>query len=213
MQSLAALHLDRTLAGTRAFLSNEVFGVSPKVSLPCPARLYVNAPLATVVALLSCINIPSATCVGLEIESDDNSSADDYRQLLLVLAQKFSESEDPLSSNPTIRSLVIYFATYDSESTIRASEHIFEPNLSRSYTPEDHNIPLMIRFREVRSGDHIIGNICCSIPSAHAQTLHVVNPSFSHDFWRKTLGHLDGLQHLAVCLIWSLCSRSLWPPQ
>ena len=44
--------------------------------------------------------------------------------------------------------------------------------------------------------DQIRSDICCSIPSTDVQILHASDPPFSHDFWKKTLSHLHGLQNL-----------------
>ena len=58
MQGLTVLHLEYALSSS---LSDGAFRVSPKIGLPCLSRLFVIAPLSTVVALLSCTDIPLKT--------------------------------------------------------------------------------------------------------------------------------------------------------
>ena len=60
MQALIVLHLEHALS----IPSGGAFSVSPTVNLPHLACLFVAAPLPTVVALLSCINIPLKTHSG-----------------------------------------------------------------------------------------------------------------------------------------------------
>ena len=52
----------------------------------------------------------------------------------------------------------------------------------------------------IRHRSHIMGDICCSIPSTYVQILHVINPPFaiSDNFWRSTLGHLHGLRYIKL---------------
>lgn len=204
MQALAVLHLDRTLADSRSFLSSEAFCVSPRVKLPCLTRLFIRALLSTVVALLSCMDVPLKTQLRLEIQSEANSSADDYDQLPSLLAQRFSRTKDPLSSSPAIRSLVISSLVHERRFTISASEHgNCDSHLSKMHPPQDCNVHLMIivslgRPMVIRNMEDLISDICCSIPSTHVQTLHLSNSPFSHNFWKKTLGHFDGLRYMKL---------------
>ena len=201
MQALTVLHLRDAL---RSVLSSGASSVSPKVGLPYLARLFVLAPFSTVVALLSCINISLKTQVKLKMISEDGISIDDYAQLPSLFAQIFSQSEDLLSLGPTFRSLIVYPSLYQSTFAVYASElSDCNPLLPNPYPPQECDPPLMIDVetnQSIHQGnrDHIVSDICCAIPSAHVQTLQVINPPLSPDFWRKTLGHLRGLRYVKL---------------
>ena len=122
IQALVVLHLENTFPYARGLLSSGAFDVFAILSLPCLARLFVAAPLSTVAAFLSCVNIPSKTQLELQIESEVGSSMDDYAQLPSVLAQRFNRPKDPASSNLAIRSLVIDLSLDDFTIAICASE-------------------------------------------------------------------------------------------
>ena len=204
MQALTVLHLECALPYTHGFLSGGAFSVSLKVTLLCLTCLFICTPLSTAVWLLSCIDSPLKTQVRLEIESEDKSSINDYNLLPSLLTQRFSKSKD-LSSTLAIHSFIISFS-FRSEFTLSASEcDDNNSDLSPLYPPQDCDIPLMIHFPmghpiTINNKVCVVGDICCSVPSTHVQTLHVVNPSFaiSYDFWRKTLGHLDGLWYMKL---------------
>ena len=120
MQALTVLHLEHTLVAARGFLSSAPCSTSQQVvGLPSLARLFVAAPLSAVVALLSCIDIPSKTRVRLEVGLEDEASEDDYAQLASLVAQRFSQSED---LSPTIRSLTVRSPLRESTFAVCASE-------------------------------------------------------------------------------------------
>ena len=200
MQAITVLHLERALSTARGFLSSGTYSVYPRVTLPYLTRLLVLASISTVVALLSCMNIPLKTQVRLEIILEDGSSANDYYQLPPILAQRFSQSEGLPSLGPTIRSLVVRTAMNRSAFVVATSErNDCDPVLLKQYPPRECNAPLTILVRReewmaTSDMDRVMGDICCSIPSIYVQTLYAVEPPLSFDFWRKTLGHLCGLR-------------------
>ena len=201
-QALTVLHLEYALSSA---LFNGALGVYPRVALPYLARLLVLAPISTVVALLSCINIPLETQVRLEIP-DDGTAVNDYAQLPPLFAQRFSQSEDLSSFCATIRSLVVNVSPNGLTLVVCASgPSDCDPRLSMAYPPRECSAYLTILimmnpsiFTDINSRDCLIGDICCSIPSTHVQTLHVIDPPLPSDFWRKTLGHLRGLRYMKL---------------
>ena len=206
MQALADLHLENALPSTRSFLSSGEFNVSPTFNLPSLACLFIAAPLSTVVTLLSCINVPLKTQLMLYIKSERGSSFHDYAQLPLIFAQRSNQSEDLSSPSPAIHSLTIKFG-HDRlgylKFTITASE-CGSPDLSMSYPPQHHDIPPVILvetkpWMSTRKMLRLVADICCTFPSAHVENLHIICPDKSSPyFWKKTLGHFNGLQHLKL---------------
>ena len=200
MTALTFLHLPNVLATARRFLSSGTFSVSPKISLPHLARLFVVAPLSTVVALLSCIAIPLETQVRLDIILEEGSSVDDYAQLPSVVAQRCTKSEDLSFPGPTIRSLVVDSSDLFILAVSERSGHVA---LSYPYLLWDCDLPfVMIVRRELwmvnNDRNRIFNGVCCAIPSTHIQTLHVIHPPFSPNFWRKLLDHLPGLRYMKL---------------
>ena len=201
MQCLAVLHLDCVLASARGFLSSGAFDVFPKINLPSLARFFVIAPLSVVVSLLSHVDIPLKTILRLEFQAEVGSSIEDYAPIPSLLAQRFTESTDLSSPRPTIRSLAIRYPPY--KFTLCASKHEDpRPYVSTNFLQWNSDLPLAISV-EMKSmlfsdWDRITSDICCSIPSTDVQTLHVFDPPLSHDFWRKTLSHLHGLQKMSL---------------
>ena len=210
MQALEVLHLDHALASARDLLSSGALDAY-SINLPYLTRLLIAAPVSTVVAFLSCVDIPSKTEVRLEI-GEDGPSIDDFARLPTALARRFSPSKDSSSFSPAIRSMAVRFPwpTF----ALCASEHdACDVDLSIDSEDEDEdNLPpldchislvlliemkpwLMIRDRNMS----IIHNICCAVPFTRSiQTLRVVNPPFEFDFWRQMLPHLRGLWHMIL---------------
>lgn len=61
MQDLTELYLNDVLASAAGFLPSTVFRTFQKFSFPHLSRFLINALLMTVIALLSCVNIPLDT--------------------------------------------------------------------------------------------------------------------------------------------------------
>ena len=188
MQALTVVHLHRALPSARGFLSSEALNVSGQVTLPRLAHLFIYAFPSTVTALLSCMNITLKTQLELVIHSEDCLSCYGYAQLSLVLAQRFGQSED-LSSSPTLGSLIIHFAS-ESTFTFNAS-----PCKTRLLGFLGNSTTQWVKPSDP---EDIMSAICCSVPLTHVQSLHVIAPPLSSDFWRKTLGHLEGLRHMKL---------------
>ncbi|KAF8555397.1 hypothetical protein OG21DRAFT_913855 [Imleria badia] len=104
MQDLTHLCLDHALASAAGFLSSAAFHTFQKINLPHLSRFWIAAPLSTVNALLSCINIPLKTEVRLECHFEHGSSLDDYAMFSSLLAKRFNVSAQ---SSPTICSLAV----------------------------------------------------------------------------------------------------------
>ena len=204
MPHLKRLYLKEALATAAGFLSSSAFNISQKINLPHLSRLLTAAPLSTVIALLSCVNIPLKTDVRLKCDSEHDSSLVDYALLSSLLAQRFSTSEAQSLSSPTIRSLIIESSTWRKvKRTFSGSERDQDSFDFISDHDWGCNIPLKIVVDPgpsmMTSGwDHIISDICCSIPLTNVQSLHVIDLLFAPGFWRKMLGHLQDLRYLKL---------------
>ena len=201
MPDLTRLYLEDALASAIGFLSSSAFNTSQKINSPRLSRLLIDAPLSTVIALLSCVNIPLKTEVRLQCNDEHDSSPVEYALLCSALAQRFSMTEDQALSSPTIRSLFIEFDQWG-KVKLAFSECDCDSFGSLSCRDWGSNIPLKMivdlgLITMAIDGD-IISDICCSIPLTNVQTLHVVEPLFSPAFWRKTLGHLQDLRYIEL---------------
>ncbi|KAG6373835.1 hypothetical protein JVT61DRAFT_5984 [Boletus reticuloceps] len=202
MQDLKYLSLTNALASAAGFLSSAAFSTSSKINLCYLSRLLIVAPLSTVTALFSCVNIPGKTEVRLECRSEENSSPDDYTLLSSALARRFSMSEDQALSCLTIRSLIVESSQIGwGRLTFSALEHDCDSSISIPDMEWGRKIPLkvMICYDESRVGeDHVISDMCCSMPLTGVESLHVIYSPSSLAFWRKTLGHLQNLRYLKL---------------
>ena len=207
MPGLSHLYLENdVLASDAGFLSSSAFNTSQKISLPYLSRLLVGAPISTVIALLSCVNIPLKTEVRLLCVSYD-PSPDDFAPLSSVLAQRFSISK---GQAPTIRSLVVDFAAWGVvKLKFSGKERDCDSFGSISCLDWGCNIPLKITIDSDSDSDldpsmmtvdgvHIIRDICCSVPLMNVESIHVTYPPFSPSFWRKMLGHLPHLRYIKL---------------
>ena len=206
MQGLRYLYLQKVLPSAAGFLSSPAFYTFQKIDLPRLCRLWIDAPLSTVITLLSCVTIPLKTEVRLECALEHGPFLDDYASLSSLLAQRL-KLDDPAPCAPAIRSLGMAFWHDMVILTFNASErgHDF-----RSMPPFSWgcNVPMQIVITfgtsMIISGsrwsdrDPVINDICCSIPLPNVQTLCVTSPPSSRAFWRKTLGHLQDLRYLIV---------------
>lgn len=97
MQDLTELYLDDALASATSFLSGAAFNSSQKIDVPHLSRLLIAAPLSTVVAFLSCVNIPLNTEVRLQCYHERDSSLDDCT--LLAIFGSFTKVHHVSRSN------------------------------------------------------------------------------------------------------------------
>ena len=204
MRDLRHLYLDKALLSAAGFLSSAAFHSFPKIDLPLLSRLWISAPLSTVITLLSCVTVPLKTEIRLECALEHGPLLDDHTLLSSLLAQRLNTSEDPAQCTPEIRSLVMKFYGHMHmvTLTLNASERAHDFS-SIPHVDWGRNVPLQVAidFGElvVAGGrDHMMSNICCSIPLTKVQSLHVVFPPSSPAFWRKTLGYLRDLRYLKL---------------
>ncbi|KAF8437286.1 hypothetical protein L210DRAFT_3547392 [Boletus edulis BED1] len=196
-KSLSYLYLKHVFPSCRGFNHSATFDVFQKVKLPHLSRLSIIAPVSAVVALLSCTNFPFGTQVYLHCCSRDQPSADvdDYTLLASVLAHRYSGSEDHESWIPTIRSLDMEFAIRGSRLVCCSQlEHNGYSCPSTGHLDFSCDLPLHSSLQNPRVAlDRVISDICCSIPLKHVQSLRVIKPPTSQDFWTRILGHLQKL--------------------
>ena len=202
MQDLTYLYLNlnRALPGSPEFISSAAFNTLQKIHLPHLSRLLIAAPLSTVIALLSCVNIPLQTEVRLTCHSERGSSVDRYALLSSLLVERFRMSEDQALSSPAIRSLVIDSVSVEGGArlTFSGSERSCD-SVFTSRKQWGSNIPLQIVLDRLRAdSDRIISDICCSIPLTHVQSVHVLRPPISSTFWTRALGDLQGLRYIKL---------------
>ena len=206
MQDLKHLYLDSTLGSATGFLSSAAFRTFRKITLPRLSRLWIASPLSTIIALLSCVNIPLKAEVRLECYSERGTPRDDFAPLTSLLAQRLGTFKDHTAFSPTIRSLDIEISCVSTILVFGATERNFNSTVSVSGMNWDCNVPLQI-FIPFNYGDRSITpnkrennicDICCSLPLTSVQSLHVVPPQFSLGFWRTILGHLRDLRRLKL---------------
>ncbi|KAF8555402.1 hypothetical protein OG21DRAFT_1496351 [Imleria badia] len=205
MPDLTHLHLQGALASAAGFLSSTTFHTFHKFNLPHLSCLLIGAPLSTVVAILSCVDIPLKTEIRLEFDLEGGSFFGDHAALCSLLAQRYTMSDDKEPAIQTIRSLVFYIWAGSSESAVLNCSALERDTLAYSISPLEWGcaIPLQIRFNfgklmPVSITDRIISSICCSLPLTNVETIHAVKPPVSLAFWRKIFGHLPNLHYLKL---------------
>ncbi|KAF8437223.1 hypothetical protein L210DRAFT_2361828 [Boletus edulis BED1] len=203
MQDLTYLRLYKALASATRFLSSAAFHAFQKFDLPHLSRFEIMAQPSTVVALLSCINIPLKAELNLNSAVMDRlgSTPDHYALLCSLLAQRFTMSEDETQYGQTIRTLLVTF-------TQRRDAHIdfctLEYNSKISFLPVwNRHFPLRIIHskRHVTTNhnwERIICHTCCPIPLSNVRSLRVTQPLYSQTSWAHILGHLPSLRYLKL---------------
>ena len=207
MQDLTFLALEDSLASSGDFLSSTAFNTFQKFNLPRLSHLRIDAPLSTIIALLSCIIIPLRTEVKL-IFPESPRSFDDYTPIHSLLAQRYGMSQEQALSSPTIRSLivVVVFSKWgwgDTELTFSASERDCNPVHFPQSMSWSSNIPLQIILHfdpltTVSDRDRIFSHICCPAPWSSVRSIRFLDPPFSSAFWTHVLGNLPDLHYLKL---------------
>ncbi|KAN0097114.1 hypothetical protein V8E55_001560 [Tylopilus felleus] len=206
MQDLHYLYLDNALTTATGLLSSAAFCSFQKINLPHLSQLLILDRLSTVIALLSCINIPSETEVrlGPDFLYEHNSPLDEYTQLFSLLEQRYGTSQDPAPSIPTIRSLVIAYSESPLgcvELSFRTSECDVNSCICASCPNWSRGIPLQISLahrQPISDRMHFLNRICYSMPLSHVQSVHVLDPPLSVASWKEALGRLPSLRHLKL---------------
>ncbi|KAF8138883.1 hypothetical protein EV363DRAFT_1315063 [Boletus edulis] len=210
MQDLTHLHLENALASAADCLSSATFHTFQKFDLPHLSRLFIAAPLSTIVALLSRVSVPLKAEINLRCdpgEDDSEFSLDDRATLCSLLAQRFSTAQDRAPYTPTIRSLTIasYYGWERVGIAFTTSE--CKPRFVGEMLKfvSDGTIPLQInfnfKFRDwmTRSDrERITSNICCSLPLSNVERACFCDPPLSQTFWTDILSHLQGLRYLTL---------------
>ncbi|KAF8119732.1 hypothetical protein EV363DRAFT_1461222 [Boletus edulis] len=185
MQALTHLHLKGALASTTGFLSSSAFRTFQKVNLPHLSCLLIADLLSTVIALLSCVNIPLKTEIRLHCGAQNNFCfVDDYAPLFSFIAQRFTLSKDWTSKSRSVleRDCDAFMSTIDME--------------------WGSNIPLQIILRNhlmSRSDrERAMSYTCCPVPFPNIESIHVHRPPHSSAFWMHVLGRLQGLRYLKL---------------
>ena len=191
MRDLTALYLRPNL---RDPLFSGDLARSPQIDLPRLSLLVVSAPLSTVLAFLSHVDIPLTARFSIELECDFGASADDSAQFYSLLAHRFTMAEQ---SGAIIRSLTV--DTGDIVSlTWSFSERDCRPPLPEEL---DDDIPLQIMFLQFGDDDEqtcsIMADMCSCLPLTHVQTLYV-RALWSSTSFTQILRCLDGLRYLKL---------------
>ena len=192
IQDLTHLDLHGALASAASFPSSMAIDTLQRINLPHLSRLSIAAPLSTVIAFLSWVDMPWETEVGLECEYETRSSADDYSRFSSLFVQRLNMAEDQAVSSPTIRSLTADFSSSARTLVFSASELV----------SDSFRFKIEVRFSilrmEARDMDQFIGDICCSTPLKNVQSIRVDHPPVSSAFWRRILEHLPSLQRIKL---------------
>jgi hypothetical protein len=86
MLDLMDLCLCVALPSARSFLASGDINAFQGINLPRLSRLLIRAPLSTVIAFLSCVNMPPKAAMQLCCDDEDNTTPDDYSRLSSLLA-------------------------------------------------------------------------------------------------------------------------------
>ena len=208
MRNLQYLYLVDALASATGFLSSTSSRNFQKVDLPRLSHFSIIAPLSTVIALLSYINIPLETEVTLGPDygfQGDFSSLNDYAPLYSLLAKRYGmESQDRAPSFLTIRSLVIEYSGTEYEwakLSFRTLERDCDscPSVPCMEWGCTIRFQILLAFRQPSiHRNRLISRICCSMPLSHVRSVHVLNPPFSLAFWTDVLGRLRNLRYIKL---------------
>ncbi|KAF8138899.1 hypothetical protein EV363DRAFT_1315098 [Boletus edulis] len=208
MQDLTHLYLEDVLASAAGFLSRLEMSTVQKIRLPHLSRLLIVAPVSAVIASISCIDIPLKTQVRIGCRHECGPSLDQYTPLSSLLPQRFN------TSSPIIRSLGIDCAEWGQgaltfDTSFSASERSCHLRISILHEEWDRNIPLQVviyfspsSIRHGDEGNHVISDICCSLPLTHVQSAHILYPPPSPSFWKRALS--------SICSIFSLPPASYY---
>ncbi|KAF8555377.1 hypothetical protein OG21DRAFT_1496328 [Imleria badia] len=200
MQDLTHLYLEDVLASATGYMASN----KPQVNLPHLSRLLLAAPLSTFIAFLSCVNIPLQAEIRLSCGAEPGSSFHDYTSISSLLAQRFTVSEDQALSGPTVRSLGIEHDLGKAILTFSAAERDCGSFTSLSYTEWRCNIPLQLVLYLDQSPtmrgnwNHIVRDICCSVPLSNVQSLHARDIPYPLGFWMHVLAHLPDLRYIKL---------------
>ena len=212
MQDLTYLAIENSLASAAVFLSSTTFKTFQKFNLPHLSYLHIDAPVSTVIALFSCINIPLQTEVSLHCSVEyDSPPLDHYALLSSLIAQRLATSEDHVLSSPTIRSLVIAFPPREARITFSVAERDCDyffavagmgTNCSLPDEKSD-DIPLMVSLHDddpmaAIGADRSANRFYCPIPLPNVRSVHVLNPPSSPAFWMHVLSGLPDIRYIKV---------------
>ena len=185
MKDLKHLYLDDALPSATGFLSSTAFRTFQSIDLPHLPSLSIAAPLSTVFALLSCMNVLLKTQIKLQYNSERGSFPHDYTLLSPVFAQRFGTSEDQALSTPIIRSMLIEFEDYESGAPM-LSVSLSECDRHPFFSSMDESRLLHIvadRSETMADNEDRMLSICRSIPLTDVHSMEVLRPLFSSTFW------------------------------
>ena len=189
MQALTHLELHRALASATGFSSSVVTDTLQKINLPCLSHFSIVAPLSTVTAFLSWVNMPWDTEVELECEYERTDSfVDGYSRLSSLVVQRLNMVEDQGAPSSMIRSLVAELKPHARTLTFSASD--LDSNSFR--------LKIDVEFSIVTEADRFTSDICCSISLNNVQSVDVEDPPTSTAFWRKMLERLPNLRRIRL---------------
>ena len=203
LRNIVDLHLDNSLPSADSFLASTDFDAFQGINLPHLSRLWIHAPLSTVVGFLSCVNMPPKTEMMLGCEKENSTSPDDYSRLSSLLAQRFCSSEGQTSSVPTIRTLGIdlRFGTFVFSASERDCSCLFDEGEDEDEFSWGRNISLWhrIQFGTMEPKKFSISSdICRNACPRDVHRVHIRGPVSSSNFWESALKHFQNLRYLKV---------------
>ncbi|KAF8555391.1 hypothetical protein OG21DRAFT_913670 [Imleria badia] len=212
MQDLTYLCLEDALASAADFLSSTAFNTFQKFNLSHLSYFDIDAPVSTVIALLSCVNIPLRTEILLHCRVEyDFPSPDHYSLLSSFLAQRLATSEDQALSSLTFRSLVIAFPRWGAQLTFSVTERDCDGFFAVACMgtvcsipdEEDGDRPLIVTLDRDESmttidWDYSISHICCPVALSDLRSVHVLNPPSPLTFWMRVLGCIQDLRYMKL---------------
>ena len=193
MQDLIHAYLDHALASAVGFLSNK-FDALQKVNLPL---LWVVAPLSTVIAVLSCGDIPFRTQVGLRCDLKEGPSMIMPRSLHFL----HTDSTRPTmirhrhhSARQFVHWLLNPMMVYTRQVSDSVDRNVISMNGTTPFLPS-----LIWAYPLGRQATWITPQATRVAPSplVHIQSVHIIG-SLSLAFWRKISRQLQDLWYLKL---------------
>ncbi|KAG6375623.1 hypothetical protein JVT61DRAFT_3191 [Boletus reticuloceps] len=194
------------LASAASFLSSVAFHTFQKFDLPHLSRFEILAQPSTVVALLSCVNVPLNAELRLNSAIKDRSSTPDHYDLLCsLLAQTFSMSEDETQYGQTIRTSLVTFSqrrdTIIGFCTLECDSETGSLPVPGSGWDRQFSLKITHSNRYVTTNhnwERIMSYTCCPIPLSNVRTLCVSRPLYSQTSWTHILGNIPSLRYLKL---------------
>ncbi|KAI9569805.1 hypothetical protein HD554DRAFT_452021 [Boletus coccyginus] len=203
LRDIEDLHIHNALPSANRFLASADFDAFRGINLPHLSRLWIYAPLSTVVGFLSCVNTPPKTEMRLGCGNESDTSPDDYSRFSSLLSQRFRSSKGQTPSVPTIRTLGVdlRLGMFVFSASDRGCGCLFDEDEDEGEMSCARNIPLRLRIQfgtMMPQMFSISSDICRNVCPRDVHWVHIRGLVSSSNFWESALGHFQNLRYLKV---------------